>query len=373
MKKTIFILSLWGVVTQASSLTLEEFLQKAEDKNKIFQSLEKAKASSAYKREKGDLELAAQLTAKVGMRDDKAITQSPSLFGTRTQSTEYSLGFDKRFSTGTAASVSYALSSIDIEFPSPTAPVSRYMGSWNFAVSQSLWKNSFGQSVDLRRQRESYVEKLEIQSIEVQRRQSLVEVESLFWDVLYAQQELSVRQESLARAKKIESWVQRRLENGIGDKSDLLQAQALVQQRELQLAIAQDEMIAVEKKVRDQLELSTDEKIPSFVGNVNDRREFQKMVAKLSEQGSIVRMDSYLSFLEMRTKKLVQQEVEEGLKPDLLLEGSYKTSGTDTSYSSAASRATDQDHAVLAAAVKFVWLWDDGSKSAAQKNGSHRL
>ncbi len=367
MKKTIFILSLWGVVTQASSLTLEEFLQKAEDKNKIFQSLEKAKASSAYKREKGDLELAAQLTAKVGMRDDKAITQSPSLFGTRTQSTEYSLGFDKRFSTGTAASVSYALSSIDIEFPSPTAPVSRYMGSWNFAVSQSLWKNSFGQSVDLRRQRESYVEKLEIQSIEVQRRQSLVEVESLFWDVLYAQQELSVRQESLARAKKIESWVQRRLENGIGDKSDLLQAQALVQQRELQLAIAQDEMIAVEKKVRDQLELSTDEKIPSFVGNVNDRREFQKMVAKLSEQGSIVRMDSYLSFLEMRTKKLVQQEVEEGLKPDLLLEGSYKTSGTDTSYSSAASRATDQDHAVLAAAVKFVWLWDDGSKSAAQK------
>jgi uncharacterized membrane protein YkoI len=94
MKKTIFILSLWGLVSQAASMSLEDFLQRAEEKNKTFQSLEKAKASSVYKREKGDLELAAQLTAKVGMRDDKSITQSPSLFGTRTQSTEYSLGFD---------------------------------------------------------------------------------------------------------------------------------------------------------------------------------------------------------------------------------------------------------------------------------------
>ena len=49
---------------------------------------------------------------------------------------------------------------------------------------------------------------------------------------------------------RIESWVRRRVSDGIGDRADLLNAQALVATRELQLMNTKDEWVANLKQIR---------------------------------------------------------------------------------------------------------------------------
>lgn len=360
------------------SMGLENFLQLVGQKNGNFKSIQSSLEAARARRQRGDLELSPVLTANAQAVDDKKPTILGPIVLSGTKQTEASLGIAKKFSTGTqaavTASISEATTSITSLQPAGTSSTTNAFGALGISLSQSLWKDFFGESTDLRREREVLIEQAESQGLDLQGRQVFVDAEAAFWDHLYLKEELRQREESLARAKRIESWVKNRASNGIGDRADVLNAQGLVAGRELQLLSSQDELKASEERIRDLLEMTQVEPMPNFEGHLEGVRSPGAMVdGKMVKAGEkdvgksqVIRLDAYLSVLEAKTKAVVAREVAEGMKPDLVLSGAYKTNSIDTAMGGAANNITDTSTPTTVVGVKFTYLLDGAVKDASR-------
>ncbi len=362
------IISLFLILSapMARSLTLEQYLSSIENKNKSFQSVEANLTAAQTRYNQGDLELSPFLTANAFYQDDKSNQYGVGSLTSHQQIRQYSLGLAKKFSTGTQAQISGNVQAINAQGVASQTPFAaeNHIGTMSFSMSQSLWKDFFGQSTRLRWQREKAQRELEINSIELAKRNLLTEGEGIYWETLYLQNELQVRQASLERAKKIEAWVKNRVSNGIGDRADLLNAQGLVAARELQLISAKDELRAVQEKVRLQLGLGPQEEIPSFEGNIKQGRVLFDL---LDGQGSrVLRIDTYLSSLEADAKEVLAFEAEERIKPDLNLSAIYKTNSYESTDSKAIGKMTNTEKPVFGIGLNFSWALDWEAKGAVK-------
>ncbi|MBX3019180.1 MAG: TolC family protein [Bdellovibrionaceae bacterium] len=362
------------------TIDLSAFLEQVGQRNGNFRALQSSREAAVARRLQGDLELSPVFTANAQAVDDKR----PQIFGpafslTGTKNQEVSLGLSKKFSTGTQASLTGSVSETTTTLAMAGAPESsttNAIGGLGLSVSQSLWKDFFGTSTDLRRERESLIEKAETQGLDLQTRQVLIEAEGAFWDHLYLKEEIRQREDSLARAKRIETWVRNRASNGIGDRADVLNAQGLVAGRELQLLNSEDELRASEEKIRDLLEMGAAEPLPNLAGNLEGARSPQAFIdgairargETADSAAQVVRLDAYLSVLEARTKAVVAREVAEGVKPDLVLQGMYKTNSVEDGMSAAFSGVTDPAKPTTMVGVKFTYLLDGGVKDAARNS-----
>lgn len=360
------------------SLSLKDFLDLVMNKNKKYQSSVESQDSALEKYVQNDLELSPVLMLRASQFDDQSLQQTtPTYTVNRFKQKQYSLGLAKKFSTGTSVSVEGVVSDVNINAVNSGFPFSadQGFGSGSLSLSQSLWKNAFGSATRLRWKREEALAKLESESFNLQARQTLIEAESAFWELLYLQREVELRKNSLDRANRIQIWVRNRLSNGIGDKADLLNAQGLVVGRELQLLQSQDQLIAAEKKISEMLQLEKSEKIPSFRGDLNVERSLFANIKSLNgdavDQNSdnrIVRLDAYLKMQEAKARAAGAQEAEDATRPDLVLEGQYKTNAYGDSASAVSSQLGKSDRPTSAVALKLTWLLDGDVKEATRRS-----
>lgn len=364
MKKTFCVaLTLGALSPWAQAMTLDEYLQSVESKHRSLKSLSLQMEASQDKKNSGDVGLSPMITASVAKVDDKNPLNSYG--ASRSQTTQYTLGLAKKFSSGTALGVSMV--GIDAQndgilVPATAALLSKFgTGSLGVSVSQSLLKDGFGEATNLRHTREDAVMNLEKTGYDLQYRQIMIEAEQTYWDFIYSKLDLQIRKDNLERAQKILSWVQKRVSDGIGDRGDLLNAQSLVASREFQLIASQDEEVASEKKIRDTLEISTNESTPSIEGGMDQARGLRRFI---SNQGRVLRLDSYLSVLEAKLKSTVVEETSEGLKSDLTLAGSYKTNVYKSQMSDAVSNITDTAKPTSQISLTWTYLFDGDEKKS---------
>lgn len=345
-----------------SAMTVEEYLANVQNKNKNFQAYGLSGEAAEDRREAGDIALSPVLTMAGGYLDDKK--QPNALNGTRMVARQYSLGVAKEFSTGTQTSLTGTVQQTeakDIPNIYPAYMSNYAVSSLALSVSQSLWKNAFGSGTRLRQARQTAAATLEKESFNLRQRQILIEAESAYWDYLYQQEELKARQESLDRAKRIENWFKRRFQDGINDKADYFNAQALTASRELLLASAQDQSIAAEKNLRLALEMDDKEKLPTLTSDFKKSRDIRTLIS--GSTGRVVRLDAYMSSLEAKTRGLAAKEVENSLRPDLVLEGAYNTnSNVQTSTTDALNKINKTDIPTMQVGVKFVYMFDTDAK-----------
>jgi len=364
--KFIFLLTL-GLLSPfvARALTLDEFLAEVQKRNKEFQGLGTSREAAEDRRAAGDLGLSPILTLSAGYLSDE---KQPQTLGTKLTSSQYSLGVAKEFSTGTKASVTGNVQQVQVANLPPIYPsyFSDYStGSLGFSVSQSLWKNAFGAGTRLRQQRQASAATLEKENFNLQQRQILMGAETAFWNYLYQQEELKTRQESLERAQRIEAWLKRRYRDGINDKADYLNAQALTASRELLLATAKDLVRAAEQSLRGLLEMKETEALPPLKADFKKARDILTLVD--GGAGKVVRLDARLADLEAQTKSLGAREVQDSLKPDLVLEGAYNTnSNVQDSPSQALNKITNTDIPTTQVGVKFTYMFDTDAKMSQE-------
>lgn len=363
---TALVALILAISQSGAAMTLEEYLQSVQKKNRTFLSFEASTEAATSRYQQGDLELSPILSASGSYLDDKSLQSSGGSSLTHNQVRQYSLGLSKKFSTGTQAALTGSVTGVNAEgsFGGTSFVSENHVGTLGVALSQSLWKDFFGTSTRLRWERERSQELYEKNGYNLQSKQALIEAESVFWDLMYLQQELQLRKASLERARKIESWVKNRASNGIGDRADVLNAQGLVASRELQLVGTRDDLKAAEERFADQIEWPEGQPVPELQGNLEQVRPLKNFIG--GEQGKIVRLDAYLSVLDAEVKKVGAREAEEKVTPDLVLSGGYKTNGYDTTDSKALGKMTDKDHPVSNVALTFSWALDWGSKGAVR-------
>ena len=378
MKKLIAILVIFAQVT-CSAMSLEEFLSAVTKKDRAFQSIEQSKEAAISKRISGDIALSPQLSLQGGYLDDqRPVMLTPTFYLSRNAGWDYTAALSQSFASGTQASVNANFSQMSIltnnlaGYPANTNQ-SIGVGALGVSLSQSLWKDMFGHATSLRHERERKVEELTRENFNLQAKQIIIDAESAFWDLLYLQQEQKLREESLQRAKKIESWVKTRFGNGIGDKADVLNSEGLVAARELELIQTLDNLVATQKKVADLLELSANEKVPTLEGELGLARNLGTLAVGGEMPGRRVRLDSYLSILDAKAKSIGSLEADESLKPDLVLSGGYTNNSFDPAngITGAYNNINSSNMPTLQLGLKLTWLFDTGPKNAT-RDSAHR-
>jgi len=358
------ILSLSLVSFSASAFTLEQYLGEVQKRNKAFQAASISQEAAEDRREAGDLGLSPVFTMSAGYLSDES---QPQTLGTKTTARQYSLGLAKEFSSGTKAALTGNVQQNQIANPpAGFARLADYaVSSLGVSLSQSLWKNFFGNGTRLRQERQSVTANIEKESFNLQQRQLLIDAEMAYWDYLYLQEELKSRTDSLERAKKIETWLKRRYADGINDKADFLNGQALTASRQLLLDSARDQVVVTEKKVRLFLEMDEKENIPNFNSDFNKPRDLRSLVGGSS--GQVVRLDAYLAALEAKAKNLGAREAQDQLRPDLVLSGAYNTnSNLQDSPSSAINKMTSTEIPTTKVSLNFTYIFDTDAKVSQQ-------
>jgi outer membrane protein TolC len=370
--KRLFLIFVAGFSFQAQAITLEEYLIQVSKNNRSFQAIDASLSAAETRYEGADLELSPFLTASAAYTDDKSNGYLGSLATSHAQTRSYSLGLNKKFSSGTQAAVVASVQAINAEGTAAGTATSTdvHVGSMAISLSQSLWKDFFGRSTRLRWERQEAQQAQEKSRYNLNAKQAQIQAEGIFWDLVYLEEEWKIRKDSLERAQRIEGWVKRRAGNGIGDRADVLNAEALRASRQLQLNMTEDNLFAARKNFADQLELGPNDPIPKLEANLDKERSPLSFADGAEVKGKILRLDSYLAALEARSLMVSSREAEEKVRPDLTLEGSYRTNGYDTTDSAAIGKMNDKDKPVAYVGVKFNWALDWGTTGAIKSTAN---
>ena len=379
MKPTFALLMLapLGVALAAppARFSIEDYLGQVTKSNGLYQSADLAKDAAAARKDTGDLVLAPILNATIGYLDDRKETQIPLLEGNRTKALTYTLGVSKQFSTGTKASLDLSSASATLygmgQIPGFETPPNQNTETLTFSLSQSLWKDFFGRSTRLRHEREDKVYQLQNKSETLKARKVLVDAETAYWNYLYKVAEVDARKAALDRAKVIYQWHASRHANGLSNDSDILQAEALRTQREIQVDQSLDDLKAATESVRVAAHIDGAQQIWVDVQDLAKQRDLMTMVgAKGGDK--VVRMDSELNQLDFETKSVASLETQESLRPDLNFDLKLASSGLDPTTSSAYSDVAKVNHPTLYTGLRFSLNLDQGlmgrARTAAAKD-----
>ncbi|WP_413293718.1 TolC family protein [Bdellovibrio sp. HCB185ZH] len=356
------------VSSQSFAMNLQEYLKSVETHHKSIKALDVAKEAADDRNLAGDLELVPAMSAEVSYLSDKNPLSQFAMFGVpESKQLAYNLGFSKKFSSGTKASVWGAVTQFDnpgIVNPQFAAYSKFGYGQLGLTLSQSLWKDAFGHATRLRWERQDAATAAQKGDYDYKIRGVLVQAEAAFWEYLYAVENLKTAKGSLERAKKIESWTRRRVADGISDRADLLQGQALVAGRQLVLITAEDDLEAAKKAVLDALELKEMSSFPALEGDLSAARPLESLVS--GGKGRVVQIEAYLKSLEAKVAAVQADEVEDSFRPDLVLSGSYNTNTFSKDMPDATQNLGDVDKPTAKVALTLNYMFDTSVKRAAK-------
>ena len=245
MKNTLLWTTLFSLVTGpafAANLTVSEYVGQVQDKGVAFRSSELKAEGQMLLRSLGSLVTSPFLFGDLRSLDDKQETLSPSFSGTRTKGEMYTIGVGMITPVGLDARYSFNLSHADIQNAS-LLPIPNYYTNYNkIELTQSLFRNGFGSETRARADLAYYSH--EAQGLGEQYRQlaMVAEAEQTYWRLALARQTIKVQEDALARSDRLLSWAKRRTGLQLGDRADLLQAQANhdLSQIELRRAIEEE-------------------------------------------------------------------------------------------------------------------------------------
>lgn len=365
--RVLILVSMLSLSASAQALDLNQYLDQVIKSNRGLEALRASKDAAEAKRVSGDLSLVPTLNFTAASLSDK---KEPNQFGaTETKSTDYGLSLNKKFSTGTAVGVSaHTLGMENVGLDPSNAMFGKYaaygQGSLGVNISQSLWKDAFGEGTRLRQERESAVAQSEVGAYDLQSRQILLGAEAAYWDYVYAQEELKLRQASLERANRIESWLRRRVADGISDRADLLTAQSLVATRRLQLAGAESNVVALRQKLADQLELKPGESLPDISGDLAKVRDPKNLIG--ATNGKVVQLEAWKASLDAKAAALGAEEAAENTKADLTLTGAYNTNSYENGGTviDGTKNWAEQGHPTTKVALSWTYMFDTDVKAS---------
>ncbi len=230
-----------AIAFAGDDLSLDAFLKQVKEKNDGVKGTIQGSTGAALRKSDADLLYSPYLTLDGQLLTDK----KPNLFLaqiTGTVNNTYALGFSKLFSSGTTAKLSYNLGYQQyLGSPSQVAANGVHIATPQIEFRQPLWRNFFGvETRALHTVNESDALAKEFEQSYLTKT-SLADAEISYWRLALARQVVTVQKEALSRAQKILDYNTRRANLQLADKADVLQSEALLELRRLELQQATDE------------------------------------------------------------------------------------------------------------------------------------
>ena len=236
---------------EADVYTEDQFVTAALEASLSLVSAKNQLAAAKLDEKQVDLQTAPQLSSSLSSINDR----NPSTMTTPSYSslsgTEYNLGVSQQFRYGTKAKLGFSLKNNTLRdvtiAPSPSSSdLDTSVFAPTIEVSQSLLQNGFGRALSL--QRELLARQSDGQSSELLIRQQAVTLEAklAYYRLAFMRDRVATARSTLDTAQKILQFVTAKVHNNLYEKGDLLQTEALVESRKIELKSAIMEQTSAE-------------------------------------------------------------------------------------------------------------------------------
>ncbi len=307
------------------------------------------------------------LFGNIGSSDDKSQTAFPLQQGIENQGTLYTFGIGMNSPYGLNGKYSWNTTygnSIGVPFPS----AGNYTSYNRLDLTLNLVRNGLGSEISARENLIRAANTAQGLLGKFQTVGKLAEAEGAYWRLAFARQTVQVQRDVLGRSTKVLQWAKRRVGLQLGDRGDLLQAQATFDLHSLDLMSALEE----EKnsaRAFNMLRNQTGDSVPEAVG-LPSIEETLRMQAPLREGE---RLDLQASAEHTKAVQAQAQLDKEILKPSVDITGTYAWNGRDPQQHEAISAGFKSTHPTKAIGVAFSVPLDIPTWASAIKGGNQAI
>ena len=262
MKKLIFFLMIFfSPIVSAENRThldLQGFLEQVRNKNTGIQGAALSSESAGVRSSEGKLLLSPTFYSTFQFTSDSKLAPINFLPFKSINSQTYSLGVSKLTSFGLQAKLHYDIYAQTYLFPDGksfqqitggNAGGSNFLSFFSptyvnaspgLELSQNLWSNAWGRATQATQDLLESQALAEHFNTRFQARSLLAQAEMTYWRLAASRQATRIQSEALDRAQKIYTWNVRRATLHLTDSADVIQSEALVKMRELNLVSAKN-------------------------------------------------------------------------------------------------------------------------------------
>ncbi len=242
----------------AAEYTEEQYVNEVMSVSKELQATQQDISASRIDEGQVDLQLAPVLNSTLAVNQDRRQQQfsSPSYESANTLMADASVM--QQTSRGTSYKIGVEarqmqLKGINLGPGVPRMDADLATLSPSIEVSQALWQNAWGRSIELQRSALSASTRIQEKQLQAMKAGRRLEARLAYGRVVFARERVQKAQESLANAEKILKYIRDKANRNLAETSDLLQSEALAASRELELKQAlaeQDEALVLFNSLR---------------------------------------------------------------------------------------------------------------------------
>lgn len=239
----LFSTLLYSTALFSQTLTMDSYIDSVKKNNEAFQAAEKTVESSTTKILEADLLTMPQVFSSFMHVDDKKPRATPAVNGTGLTNDSLSFGLQQQNRWGTSGKIYYTFEHTQVKgLPAIySSAAESYTGAPAFELKQSLWRNGFGSETKATetlaqssQKATALVKKFELKGL-------IIQAEAAYQQLALSRETVRIQKDALARSQKIRDWNAKRVNMGLADKADLLQAEAGLQLKTLDLKNAIDD------------------------------------------------------------------------------------------------------------------------------------
>jgi len=227
------------------SLQLETFLDQVRSKNPAIQGSLQIATGANQRSTEAKLLFSPSFFAQFQLSRDSSL--ATSFFPRdKTVANSYSFGVSQTTSFGLTGRVSYSVNYTSLNGLSPQlAPLMPFTvyhdAKPSLELTQALWRNCLGAEVRATQEASQSAVMALSHSEGFKIKMLLAEAEITYWRLMMARETVHISRENLNRSMKLKDWAENRFQKQLADRADVLQAEAALQARKLDLQSALDE------------------------------------------------------------------------------------------------------------------------------------
>ncbi len=352
-----------GFAQSGQRLGLDGYLKEVEQSHDGIKAAQLTAEGAAEKADEGSLLFSPQLFGQVQKSDDRRQPTNP-MAGTRTDAHGGSLGVSQQFRFGMQSKLFYNMGKIKIHGVNPQQmPLNDYYDTgWNLEIAQPLWKNGFGSSV--RQQEEASRAQADAQSAmaDYQKKGLLAEAESRYWRLAVAREMVKVSQQTYYWAQKIRDYNAKKARLQLADKADLLQAEAALKGRALELENARNEENSAMRAFNVARGVDSDK-----VAETLELPSLDKLYDLSVPERAKMRDDVRAAEAQKRAATAAGELGKDKYKPQLDLFANLAITGKDPEFSESNSKTTSGDYPNTLVGLRFNMPLDMGTTRSVDR------
>lgn len=344
----------------SQAITLENYLRQVELRNGGVRATKVTAGAKALRMDEGTLIFRPSFFLTGEYYDDQRPTNAPTFQGTQTLRHTLRTGVSQNFRTGTRASLSYNYYKTQINGANPALLPNRkfFDVAPMLEVNQSLLRNFLGAEFEAGETLQNSQTEAQRYTEEFTYKQLLMRAENAYWRLYFAQAGLQVQKESLERAKRLRDWNAGRVRNNLVDEAELLQAEANLQNREIEY---QDTLTEIDTALRDFNSFREDD------GNIKldgpqSKDSHYILNARLPAKAQL-RDDVKAALASQRASEANAELGTQKNRPNLELYANYSLNGRDAQYSDAWDQSMTATRPFTIVGLRFTTPMDIGSMS----------